>query len=250
MLVHSLIVEQLNLDGTLKTFRMRSSPKYGEITVAFVDEYEEPREGPFYFLDKNYTQSYIEGFAECEARRLGKKYFRCLEASYEISISWYNISTKSNELSIYSLSLPKYAIPKRLHITDPHNCFHEFQRYLLKDEQNNCFIVYLLCKSRYGQFHFDLSCEFNIDTSNFDLADYKDDFTTDNPYKHRQDLLKYTLSAEEQVKVKDFLQPPTSVNCINYSTVNIQNSQIGGSLINAERVDAEQLGGNIYNNDA
>ncbi|MEJ6486925.1 hypothetical protein N0Y54_37665 [Nostoc punctiforme UO1] len=63
-------------------------------------------------------------------------------------------------------------------------------------------------------------------------------------------MLKYTLSAEEQVKVQDFLQPPTSVNYINYSTVNIQNSQIGGSLINAERVNAEQLGGNIHNNNA
>lgn len=34
------------------------------------------------------------------------------------------------------------------------------------------------------------------------------------------------------------------------ASYDLLNSQIGGSLINAERVNAEQLGGNIHNNDA
>ncbi|OYE00197.1 hypothetical protein [Nostoc sp. 'Peltigera membranacea cyanobiont' 232] len=247
MLVHSLIIEQLQSDGTLKTFRMRSGNSDTEIVVAFADEYEEPREGPFYFLDKQQAQSFARGFAECESRRLGKKYFRCLEDSYQINLSWYGISTEWNKLSLYSLSLPEYAIPNCLHIVDPHNRAHEFKRSLVRDDLNNRFIIYLQCRSRHGQFNFDLNCKFTIDTSNFSLAQYGDHFTSNDPY--RQDYLGL-LPLEEEVKVQEFLQKPISANNVSYSTVyNIHHSQFAGGIVDANTIHAKQIGGDIHNTD-
>src|ERR1035441_3153074 len=41
-----LIVEQLDVDGTLRTFQMQPSTQGRDIVVAFADEYEDRRSGP------------------------------------------------------------------------------------------------------------------------------------------------------------------------------------------------------------
>ena len=55
MMLKALIVEQLDADGMLKTFRMQPSEGGSNIIVAFVDEYEfgdeyeDHRSAPFTF---------------------------------------------------------------------------------------------------------------------------------------------------------------------------------------------------------
>ena len=246
MILQSLIIEQLEVDGTSKTFRMRSEPN-SEIIVAFADEYEEPREGPLYFLDKEYTEIFTKGFAKCESRRLGKK-FRYLNNQYEINISWRGITTKPNELSLYSLSLPKYAVPQSINIEDPQKLSREFRRNVIRDDQHNRFIIYLECRSKYGLFDFDLNCKFSIDSLNFSSAQYKDSLTENN-YGY-PDILNLALEHEEKVKVQEFLGKDGLPNNMKLSIYNIHNSQFAGGIVDANTVDAQQIGGNVHNNDA
>ncbi|WP_414755841.1 hypothetical protein [Anabaena sp. CCY 9910] len=243
MIVKSLIIEQLEDDGTLKTFRMLAEPN-SEIIVAFADEYEEPREGPVYFLDKEYRDTFIKGFAKCESRRLGKRTFRFLNNQYELNIFWRGITTEVNQLSLYSLSLPIYAVPHIIQIRDSQNSSREFKRDVVKDEQNNRFIIYLECRSKYSLFDFDLNCKFSIDNLNFSSAQYQDFLTKNNDYPN---ILNFVLPSEQEIKVQEFLEKPVLQNSI--TIYNIHNSQFAGGIVDATNVDAQQIGGNIQNND-
>lgn len=245
MILQSLIIEQLEVDGTLKTFRMHSEPN-SEIVVAFADEYEEPREGPVYFLDKEYSETFRKGFAKCESRRLGKTKFRYLDNQYEINISWRGITTKANELSLYSLSLPIYAVPQFISIGDLQNPPCELRRNVVKDEQHNRFLIYLECRSKYGVFDFNLNCQFSIDKLNFSSAQYKDSLTENNYY---QNILKFALKSEEEVKVQEFLDKSVLPNNINLSIYNIHNSQFAGGIVDANNINVQKIGGNIQNSD-
>ena len=241
-----LIIKQLEVNGTLKTFRMHSE-RNSEIIVAFADEYEEPREGPVYFLDEEYTEIFTKGFAKCESRRLGKK-FSYLNNQYEINICWRGITTERNELSLYSLSLPKYAVPQSINIEDPRKLSREFRRDVIKDYQHDRFVIYLECRSKYGLFDFDLNCKFSIDSLNFSSAQYKDSLTENN-YGY-PDILNLALEHEEKVKVQEFLGKDGLPNNMKLSIYNIHNSQFAGGIVDANTVDAQQMGGNIHNNDA
>ena len=53
MQVKALIFEQLEGDGTLRTFKMMSDSDR-PLVVALSDEYDEPRVGPVHFLDDSY----------------------------------------------------------------------------------------------------------------------------------------------------------------------------------------------------
>jgi hypothetical protein len=47
MMLKALIVEQLEADGTIRSFKMQPSQNGRDLVVAFPDEYEERRVGPF-----------------------------------------------------------------------------------------------------------------------------------------------------------------------------------------------------------
>jgi hypothetical protein len=47
MMLKALIVEQLEADGTLRSLQMKPALET-DLVVAFADEYDEPREGPFH----------------------------------------------------------------------------------------------------------------------------------------------------------------------------------------------------------
>lgn len=229
MIIHGLIVEQLEANGSLKTFKMHASEPHGELIVALADEYEEPREGPFYFLERQDAETFSKGFAECQCRRIGKKNFRVLDRTYEFYVQWRGIPTERSKTSYYALSLPEYAIPELIQIVNPRNPSREFQRSVVRDDQTNRFIVYLDCRSSYGQFDFDLICKFIIETSKFSSSQYSDSFTTSYGYP---DTWKYALEAEETAKVQDFFREQEK-NCIEmnfYAPVgnaagNVQGSQ-------------------------
>ncbi|MEK0188842.1 hypothetical protein WMG39_28925, partial [Microcoleus anatoxicus PTRS2] len=203
MQVNTVIVEKLDIDGTVKTFTMEADRNY-TLWIALADEYDDPREGPFHFLDRRYAERFSREFGECRARRVGKSRFRRLDDCYEFRTSWEGITTKMNELSYYALSLPEYAVPEGIRITDPMRQEREYQKEVIRDDQKKCFVIYLKCSSRLGSFNFDLLCRFGQkDKLLFEQAEYQDPLTT---HYGIRDVWEYSLkSLEEAKKVKNFL---------------------------------------------
>lgn len=207
MLVNTVIVEKLEIDGTVKTFTMEADKKAHkkyDLWIALADEYDDPREGPFHFLDRRYAERFSREFGECPARRVGKTRFSRLNNCYEFRTSWEGIPTKMNWLSYYALSLPEYAVPEEIRITDPMRQEHEYQKEVIRDDQKKCFVIYLKCSSRLGSFNFDLFCRFNQEEKGlFEQAEYQEISTTDYWMK---DVWQHSLESREVVKIENFLK--------------------------------------------
>lgn len=202
MQVNTVIVEKLDIDGTVKTFTMQANRNYA-LWIALADEYDDPREGPFHFLDRRYAERFSREFGECPARRVGKTRFSRLNDCYEFRTSWQGISTKMNWLSYYALSLPEYAVPEEIRITDPMRQEHEYQKEVIRDDQKKCFVIYLKCSSRLGSFNFDLFCQFGQkDKQLFEQAEYQERLIT---HYWMKDEWKRGLDPKEAKKIENFL---------------------------------------------
>lgn len=173
MEIKALIIEQLEEDGTLKTLRM--SPDYNKpLIVAFAEEYEEDRTGPFHFLDETYEKKYIEHFANMKTRKLGKSFFTKNNEKYNFKSNWTGLPTSRGPLTYYSLLLPQFAIPKKIIITDPHSG-REYSKYVYLDNEKNRYVIYLECRSSYGIFDFIIEVEFIISGETFLTSTYNDE---------------------------------------------------------------------------
>jgi len=201
MMLKALIVEQLERDGTLKSLRMQPSTDR-DIVVAFADEYDEPRHGPFHFLDERDERRFREGFANCRARRLRYPNFVSNGALLHVETSWYGIPTERNSLSYYALSLPEFGIPRLISISDPHRAGHEYRRYVTRDDERNRYVIYLECASSMGRFDFDLACDFVIDPDVFSTSEYHDQKSSE--YGGRGDDWKFCLNDTEREKIYQF----------------------------------------------
>ena len=166
MMLKALIVEQLEEDGTLRSLTMQPSQRGHDLVVAFADKYDDKRSGPFHFLDDGDEHRYRDGFAGCRARKIGNQHFYQQGASFHVETSWTGIRTERNWLSYYALSLPEFGIPQRLSVTDPRSK-REYRRAVTRDDERNRYVIYLKCASSYGQFDFELSCDFVLDCNGF-----------------------------------------------------------------------------------
>ncbi|CAG0971064.1 hypothetical protein ANRL3_01503 [Anaerolineae bacterium] len=182
MMLNALVVEQLEEDGTLKTLTLNASGGFDNLVVAFADEYFEPREGPFHFLESRHEDLFAEKWAQCHARRVGEKRLQKSENEYHYSTNWRGIPTRPNELSLYTFSLPMFGVLVSLRITSPHipNPDFEFERSVVKDDQKNRFIIYIPCRSSMGLFDFDLDCVFRVDHRGFGEAKFRDNHTKES----------------------------------------------------------------------
>jgi hypothetical protein len=155
-------------------------------------------------LDEQDEQSFRKGFANCRARCLGRPNFyangNC--NSYHFETSWYGIPTKRNWLSYYALSLPEFAIPKLISISDPHRAGREYRRYITRDDKRNRYVIYLECASSLGRFDFDLACDFAVDPSGFSMSEYQDPNISEHG-RHGDDW-KYCLNKDNQEKIQQF----------------------------------------------
>lgn len=240
MNVNSLIVEQLEHDGTLKTFTMKTDGRIGDLVIAFADEYNEPREGPFHFLNSRYEKAYNNGFKQCCVRKLGKNRFLYEGNIIKFNTGWKGIPTKRNELSYYALYLPEYAAPIGIHVFNPYFPGKEFKRSITKDLDKNRYIIYLECRSSYGTFDFDIECKFYIDHETFTESLYNDDETSNN-YGY-PDVWKCFLPQDESDRINNIflggivmgdnynikqggaIGPNSSANNNTFNQENIENS--------------------------
>ena len=207
--VFSVLVEQLDSNGLIRTFRMKADRGY-PITVAFADEYEEPREGPFHFLDSEYERKFHSGFASCKARKLSSSRLKQTRGKFNLSISWIGIPTIQGRLSYYALSLPLYAIPTKVKCYDPRSK-NELVKYVIRDDNCKRFIVYMECRSSYGTFDFTMDIEFKLSDMNlFYHAEYQDKLTS--AYGHKLESYQYLLENKDNIKIQNFFSSVGSVD--------------------------------------
>ncbi|RKP50779.1 hypothetical protein [Trinickia fusca] len=200
MNVAVVIVEQLDADGALRTFRMHA--KYGDaITVAFADEYEEPRSGPFHFLDDRHERHFAQAFAECKVRKVSSARLSCNDGEFRFLTSWAGIPTERQRLSYYALCLPQGAVPTRVRFTDPRSG-REFKKAVVRDGQRDRFVLYLECRSSHGAFDFALEVAFRVDPEIFPSFTFDDETTS--PYGAHLDAYEYLLPRHEQMVVQQF----------------------------------------------
>ena len=178
MNLFALVIEQLEYDGRFRSFQMQAIPDR-PLTVAFVDEFDEPHDGPFHFLDRLYQKTFAKGLAECRALKLSESQFAIEGGEYHFQISWHDIPTERNCLSCYALSLPEFAVPTEVRLKDPHSD-REYQKSVIRDDRRNCFIVYLECRSSMGLFGFLAEVRFRRDQENFADAKYTDTQTNEH----------------------------------------------------------------------
>ena len=201
MMLKALIVEQLEEDGILRSLTMQTSQQGHDLVVAFADQYDDRRSGPFHFLNDSDEHLYQDGFAKCRARKIGCKNFYHTRTSYHVETSWIGIRTERNWLSYYALSLPKFAIPQSLSVTDPRSN-REYQRSVTRDDERHRYVIYLECASSYGQFDFQLSCDFELDYKGFPSSTYEDSKT--QKHGNLGTDWKCWLSAGEGANVNQF----------------------------------------------
>ena len=199
--VKALIVEQLDEDGSLRTLRMQ--PDFRKpLIVAFGDEYDEPRGGPFHFLDERYDSVFRESWASCRVRKVGGARFRKEDKFYTFETSWLGIPTQRHSLTYYALSLPEFAIPESIELTDPHRFGKQYGKSVYRDDQRNRFVVYLECRSSRGTFDFDLRAMFRINPRDFNTWVYSDEHA--DAYERRYDEYRHFIPREQTNRIQHF----------------------------------------------
>jgi hypothetical protein len=202
MQVKALIVEQLEADGTLRTLQMERDDMGRPLVVAFSDEYDEPRVGPFHFLDDAYAAEFEKSIATAKWRKVSPCRFYAAGSGFHYDTSWLGIPTERHWLTYYGLSLPEYAVPTQIRICDPHTGT-EYKRSVSRDDQRKRFNVYLECRSSRGAFDFVLECDFEVvGQRRFSAARYADSQTDD--YGRQIDDYKGLLVPEERNRVQQF----------------------------------------------
>jgi hypothetical protein len=158
--VSALVVQELELDGSISTHRMAAEPGH-RLTVGFADEFTDPRSGPFHFTAERNEKAFAEGFANREVRKLSESLFAVSGDEYRLELPWQGRQRN------YALSLPEFAVPFWIEVTDPHSN-KPLYKYVVRDDQRNRFIIYINRQWSRADFDFVLVVRFRIgDRENF-----------------------------------------------------------------------------------
>src|SRR5271170_4611362 len=106
MNVVAVIVEQLEADGRIKRLTIARESAH-QLEVAFPDEFEGERSGPFFFPNKDDEEQFKKEFADSRILKLSKNSFTAVNGDYDLRIERGGIPTERGQLSYYSLSLPE-----------------------------------------------------------------------------------------------------------------------------------------------
>ncbi len=212
MMVKALITEQLDSNGALKTLQMKPGQEE-HMVVAFAHEYDEPKDGPFHFLHPDDERRYKKGFADCRARVLSKdNFWKSGDVFHVKSLRWSGIPTQAQFLSYYALSLPQFAVPRRLSIFDPQRR-NQYRRTVKRDDDRHRYVIYLECESSIGRFDFELDCDFVIDEVGFGASEYKDPQT--NEYGRRDDEWRHFVGDKQVEEIRNFFAEAVPVRKSN-----------------------------------
>lgn len=207
MIVNSVIIEKIEYDGTLKTVQL-TSDYTGQLIIAFPDEYTDKRSGPFYFQNRQHDKVFRKMARANGSKRLDSKHFQIQEPVTHLSLLWRNIPTERGELSYYALSLPDYAIPIHVVITNPHTG-GRLKKAVIKDKQKKCYVIYIECRSRFKVFGFDLECTFTrAKQKEFNEYDYQDDDLIADVYSH-YDAWQSLASDDERKHINIYMEGNT-----------------------------------------
>jgi len=202
-----VIVEQIDANGALRTFRMQAGA--GErLTVAFADEYDDERSGPFHFLNDRHERQFQKAFAECKVRKVSEARFSSSNGNFRFLTSWAGIPTERQRLSYYALCLPEHALPVRVTFTDPRSG-REYKKAVVRDGLRRRFVLYLECRSSHGSFDFTLDVEFRANEGDFQSFTFRDEMTS--PYGAHLEAYEYVLPPHEKVVVQQFFSTEISM---------------------------------------
>jgi len=155
MQVNGLIVEEINEQGELKSFVLNKDYKLGDLWIAFPDEYETDREGPFHFLNQQYQKLFSTVYQDVQMRKVGGSRFRQLgNQTFEFSTNWDNIPVKeSYELYYYSLFLPTFAYPKNIEFDLSVKTGWDRDNLCKVVKDKNRYVIYVVCKGSDDRYH-------------------------------------------------------------------------------------------------
>lgn len=154
MQVNGLIIEELNERGELKSFVLNKDHNIGDLWIAFPDEYDNPRNGPFHFLDDSYEKLFSTVYQDKNMRKVGSKRLKSIgHNQFEFYTNWDNIPVQASwELYYYSLYLPKSAYPVKVDFKlSIRNQWDDNLIKFVKDKER--YIIYIMCKGSDDQYN-------------------------------------------------------------------------------------------------
>ncbi|MNC25726.1 hypothetical protein D3C75_738250 [compost metagenome] len=204
MYVKSVIIEKIEYDGKIKAVQLDSSSN-GQVIIAFPHEYTDKRRGPFYFQNRQHDKAMGKLNKASGSRKLNSKHFHINGFDFYINLPWRNIPTEQGALSYYALTLPNYAVPIQVEVTNPHSG-GQLKKAVVKDTQKNCYVIYIECRSKHRVFNFDLICSFRKATqSEFYSYEYHDENLISDVYAH-YDAWQSLTSNDELDHINIFME--------------------------------------------
>ena len=210
--IHAIIIEQLEWDGQLKSFTLQSQRELGQMWVAFPNEYQNERTGPFHFLDSDYENLFEQKKAKCRNAKLTSDKFYEKDNKFHFSTTWNQIPTQRHQLTFYSLYFPEYAIPDEIVISDTYVPDKLFNKMVYRDDEKKRYVVYLECRSSAGIFNFKLHAQFHNDKDNFSQTQFKDSETIGFYERPLDEHWHYLLPDKEVEKVSNFFAEQVVIN--------------------------------------
>lgn len=234
MNIKAIIHERIDWDGTGIAFEFRANANIGPLWVAFPDEYEDIRFGPFHFLNEEYKELFCSRQIDCRSRKFSKKNFRIDDdGKGHFKTRWENLpigSRESWELTYYALYLPENAIPTKIRIVDLKNPCRDYPKSVFCDKEHRRFVVYVVCQSQSPFFSFEAEIEFcDAPKPKFDTSSYSDPTTV--PFSDSLDVWKYSLeeSVSSQME-KIFFLPSTYYQMYKYD-IKVEQAGIVGENV-------------------
>jgi hypothetical protein len=241
MFVNSVIIEQIEYDGGLKTVQLTPNST-GRLVISFPDEYCDKRDAPFYFQDRQHSRTFRKLLKTNGVRKLGDQCFKYIEAKYSLSLPWRGIPTKRGELSYYALSLPEHAVPIEVMVINPHKNEH-MKKTVIKDRQKKRYVIYIECRSDFGIFSFDLNCVFvKARRQEFEDSQYSDAHLIEDVYAH-YDSWQSLVTEKEKEQVSIYMEGN------NVEIYNVQQAAAVGRNAQANNTQMTQSNNSQEEND-
>ncbi|MCR8560854.1 hypothetical protein KXD93_24565 [Mucilaginibacter sp. BJC16-A38] len=190
MNVNRILVEQIDWDGTSKSIAFDNRTG-NAMWIAFPNEYDEKKIGPFYFKNSLFQSQFAKQFKASLKWKLKEEQFNSSGELYFYKTQWNSIPVEINSNTYYALYLPEFAIPNSIEVTNA--VFGKgVPRNVWKDLEVNRYIIYILGPHSQKSLSFKIECKFTKDKDGFSNSKYSDKFDSDfyghpSEWKHEFD---------------------------------------------------------------